>query len=179
MSANPLAPLLDAVRPRPVDVPAFRFGTVTGLSPVRVRLDGDTAPVASSPVLLAPVATGDRVQVMIYRRQMTVTGVVNSGRVVTVQIDPAFTVSGWRVVAHGSLVTVFGEFTKKAGTIASGDVLARITTLAPSGVRTHTGQGVNSVTAKVVAQDGEIRVASTPTGDTSYIRVDGLTWPID
>jgi len=62
--------------PKADDSPAFRYGTVTALSPLRVQLDGDATPVASSPVSLEVVGVGDRVLVMIYHRRMTIVGVV-------------------------------------------------------------------------------------------------------
>lgn len=72
---------LDLLIPRPPDTagPSFRYATVTGVSPVRVRLDGDTDPVASTPTVLAAVATGNRVMVLLDGRAMVVLGVVGGG----------------------------------------------------------------------------------------------------
>lgn len=68
---------LDVLIPRPTSPPpSFRFATVTGVSPARVRLDGDTDPVASTPTLLSAVEVSDRVLVVINARQLIVLGVV-------------------------------------------------------------------------------------------------------
>lgn len=52
----------------------YRWGTVTSTSPLRVRLDGDPAPVASEPDTLQPVSAGNRVWVQIHGRQMVIIG---------------------------------------------------------------------------------------------------------
>ena len=56
----------------PADV--FRFGVVTGLSPLRVKLDGDANPAPVTPIVTCEVSTGDRVFVQIHNRQLMVVG---------------------------------------------------------------------------------------------------------
>lgn len=62
----------------PTDV--FRFGMVTGENPVRVQLDGDSAPVPVDPIVLGSAGLGERVLVQIHNRQLILVGVIG-GRV--------------------------------------------------------------------------------------------------
>ena len=68
---NPLADLL----PEPAHADSWRWGAVTGINPVKVLLDGDTAPLLESPDTLTPVVVGDRVRVHICNRRATIIGV--------------------------------------------------------------------------------------------------------
>lgn len=54
-----LAEYLLPASPEPGD--RWRWATVTGVDPVRVRLDGETAPLDITPDVLGPVRVGDRV----------------------------------------------------------------------------------------------------------------------
>lgn len=66
---TPVAP-----EPSPPDN-VFRWGTVTSTSPLAVRLDGDTAPLASVPdTLVDGLHVGDRVWCQIYRRRVVIIG---------------------------------------------------------------------------------------------------------
>ena len=70
---TPVAP-----EPSPPDN-VFRWGTVTSTSPLAVRLDGDTAPLASVPDTLADgLHEGDRVWCQLYRRRVVVLGSANT-----------------------------------------------------------------------------------------------------
>lgn len=57
---------------QPTDV--FRFGVVTGVKPLRVRLDGDTVEAAVTPIATVSAALGERVFVQIHNRQLMVVG---------------------------------------------------------------------------------------------------------
>lgn len=70
---------LDLLIPEPVPTgPSRRKGTVTGVSPVRIQLDGDTSPLVTTPDKLCSVAVGDRVYVEILGRQLIILGVFES-----------------------------------------------------------------------------------------------------
>jgi hypothetical protein len=76
--SNPLNKLLElATAPPPpeaLEVPSFRWGVVESAAPLSVRLDGDTDPLASPPAKLVPVATGDRIFVVISKKKVTIIG---------------------------------------------------------------------------------------------------------
>lgn len=63
----------------PTPQASYRFGIVTSADPLRVRLDGETNPVASTPITLDALAVGDRVYTLIYQRQLVVLGKLASG----------------------------------------------------------------------------------------------------
>lgn len=53
----------------------YRWGTVTAVSPLQVKLDGDAAPLASRPdTLVDRLTVGQRVWCQIYRRRVLVLG---------------------------------------------------------------------------------------------------------
>lgn len=72
IGGNPLNLLL----PRPPDTlqDSWRWGTVKNVSPLRVQLDGDTAPLTGTPDSLCTVTVGDRVRVHLYNRRATIIG---------------------------------------------------------------------------------------------------------
>lgn len=53
----------------------FAWATVTGTSPLRVRVDGDTAPLTVTPDTLVAVTTDDRVRVELAGRRVIIHGV--------------------------------------------------------------------------------------------------------
>lgn len=60
--------------------PELRWGVVTAVSPLAVRLDGDTDPLAGSPsTLVGSSRVGDRVQLAIQNRRATIIGAASSG----------------------------------------------------------------------------------------------------
>lgn len=77
-----LRPLVDRVAALAAAVrssPHFEWGTVTSVTPLQVRLDGDPEPLLGTPASLVPVlVVGDRVQVVIQNRRATVTGTPSS-----------------------------------------------------------------------------------------------------
>ena len=70
ISNNPLANLLPATASGDV----WRWATITSLKPLRIRLDGDSEPLLSTPDTLTPVHLGERVRVQIYNRRATIIG---------------------------------------------------------------------------------------------------------
>ncbi|WP_136191974.1 hypothetical protein [Actinomyces procaprae] len=70
-----LVAALADLRRRVDRAPSYRWGTVTSASPLRVRLDGDSAPLGASPVsLVAAPAVGARVLVLLHGRRAVVLG---------------------------------------------------------------------------------------------------------
>lgn len=57
---------------RPRD--SFRWATVTGTNPLRIRFDGDTTPLQVTPTALVPVAVGNRVWVQHHARSVIILG---------------------------------------------------------------------------------------------------------
>lgn len=67
---------MDFLLPEPGPKPdTYRWATVTGVSPTRIRLDGEPEPLASTPVKLVPVAVGNRVWVQFHGRALVILGV--------------------------------------------------------------------------------------------------------
>ena len=65
--------LVDANRPAPRGS-SWKWGTVTAVSPLRVRLDGDDAPLDLTPDALAVVAVADRVFCLLTGARLVVLG---------------------------------------------------------------------------------------------------------
>lgn len=84
--------------------PTLRLGTVTGVGPVRVHLDGDTQPLPATPRTLVPVGPGDRVTVAHHKRVVTILGVLGT------------TGRPWRMAAGQVEITGTGDTT--AGAVA-------------------------------------------------------------
>ena len=72
ISNNPLANLL-ATTGGNRDV--WRWATVTATDPLRIRLDGDSKPLLTTPDTLTAVTTGDRVRVHVYHHRVTIMGI--------------------------------------------------------------------------------------------------------
>lgn len=53
---------------------SYRWATVTGTSPLRIRFDGESAPADVTPAALCQVWEGARVWVQIYGRQLVIMG---------------------------------------------------------------------------------------------------------
>lgn len=65
----------DELLPEPAGTTTgYRWATVTQLAPIRIRLDGDTLPVESTPDALCPLQVGDRVWVQFHGRAMIILG---------------------------------------------------------------------------------------------------------
>ncbi|QIN93844.1 minor tail protein [Microbacterium phage Alakazam] len=62
------------------DLTSFKWGTITAVSPLAVKLDGDTAPLSLIPDTLVPLlAVGDRVRVELSLRKVVIHGKANGG----------------------------------------------------------------------------------------------------
>jgi hypothetical protein len=61
----------------------FRWATVTAVGPVRIRLDGDTTPLALTPESLVDPSlfrVGHRVRVELSLRKCIIHGIINGGK---------------------------------------------------------------------------------------------------
>lgn len=81
ISNNPLASLLTNAHS---EDDSWRWASVTSLEPLRIKLDGDSEPLLSTPDTITPVRLGNRVLVHIYHRRATIIGVAGG-----YQPDPA------------------------------------------------------------------------------------------
>lgn len=68
---NPFDVVLQAP-PAPMDT--FRWAKVTSTSPLRIQLDGDTAPTESTPSTLTAVSVGNSVWVQLHGKQLIIIG---------------------------------------------------------------------------------------------------------
>lgn len=68
-----MSDLAEYLLPKPPERPdSWRWATVTAVSPLRVRLDGDTTALDLTPDALGPVRVGDRVWCQITGRRVVV-----------------------------------------------------------------------------------------------------------
>lgn len=67
---------LDFLLEPPPGPPAdtYRWATVTGIGPLRIRLDGEEDPLQATPAAICPLSLGDRVWVQFHGRQMVILG---------------------------------------------------------------------------------------------------------
>ncbi|MBC9953229.1 hypothetical protein ICM05_01020 [Leucobacter sp. cx-42] len=73
---------VDRMRSDIAGKPDFRWGIVTAVSPLAIRLDGDTEPLAGVPSSLSwKLLVGDRVYVSVQNRRATIVGSANGGLV--------------------------------------------------------------------------------------------------
>jgi len=76
------------------DITSFKWATVTGVNPLAIRLDGDTASLALIPdSLIGTVVLNDRVRVELTQRKVIVHGKNNGGS--PVAHPPLEPVPGW------------------------------------------------------------------------------------
>lgn len=70
-----MADIAVMIRKQVVDaVPTFRWATVTGANPLRIRFDGETDPLPITPDALVNPPVGARVFVLHWMRRVTVLG---------------------------------------------------------------------------------------------------------
>ena len=108
MTASPFDDLLPGPEEGTRDT--YRWATVTSVAPIRVRLDGDTDPVASEPVTLCPLRLGCRVWVQFHGRMMIILGVAGgetTPRIETGRIPLTAPEGGGRVSAPVSFTPGF------------------------------------------------------------------------
>ena len=125
----------------------FRWATVTGTSPLRIRFDGDTAPTAATPTSIAgPVGVGDRVWVQHHARSIIILGRRDRGQqpyaVATGEIIIPVA-GGWHPVSFPA-----GRFTKAPIVTATvqddkGDAQGVIVRIASGGLVGVTTSGFN------------------------------------
>lgn len=85
---------LDFLLPDPVPQPdTFRWATVTGTNPLRIKFDGDTEPLNATPSSLVHVRPGARVWVQHHGRMILILGVAGGNSVGP--WEPAALLSGW------------------------------------------------------------------------------------
>lgn len=53
---------------------SWRWGAVIGVSPIQVRLDGDSSALPVAPDSLVPLAIGDRVRVQLHNKRLSIVG---------------------------------------------------------------------------------------------------------
>ena len=75
--SNPLDALLPTVAAPGAQ---FRWATVTGLAPVRIRFDTETDDLPDAPAMLATVAMGNRVLTVTFDKRVVVLGVAKPGQ---------------------------------------------------------------------------------------------------
>jgi len=112
-----LDPLIPQEPPLP---PSFRYATVTATDPLRIRLDGDTAPLPITPTSLAAPLVGDRVYVGIVNRRVTVLGIVGGAT------DPSWStmtpLNGWNAAGNAPIqVRLVRGFVLIRGEVYGGD----------------------------------------------------------
>lgn len=156
-----------------------RWATVTAVDPVRITYDGPAPQGIISPVVLGtPVTLGDRVRAHTIHDRTYITRANPTPVSVSVDVDSAYTLTGWRVRSDGQgMATVWGQFNKKTGSVAQGDMLGALS-VHVSPLVTGFAQGAASVVTKVTVNGTVLSVSGAPTGSTSYVRVDGLSLPI-
>lgn len=169
---------LDLLIPEPSpEVPTYRFGTITGTDPLRVRLDGETSPVPSRPVTLIPAQVGDRVLVHIYHRQMVILGKV--GGVISPGIPPHESppVAGRRYAVATRTIPA-NTTTRFTGFGSSGDsVSGGVQTVSNYGLRLPES-GWYTVTAGMRWQDSSSSAQLRIMADDTMIASD-FTYPAD
>lgn len=93
--------------------------------------------------------------------------------------SPTYTLSGYRAMSMPEGTMLFGQFTRSSGYVTNGDRIGTFTP-APTQTYTVTAQAAGNVTTKVAVNGGSggaITIASAPTGNTTYVRVDGWFIP--
>lgn len=68
----------DETERRPAPSSTYRFGTITGIDPLRIRLDGDDADLASTPIAVSAAPLGARVWTQLHGTQLVILGAVQT-----------------------------------------------------------------------------------------------------
>lgn len=148
---------LDLLIPQPPpEAPGFRMGTVTALNPLRVRLDGDTSPVGSTPITVVHgLQVGNRVLTLLYHRSLTVIGVIG----------------GVQQVPSGSVQPFAGSAAPTGWLLCDGSAVSR-TTYADlfAVIGTSYGSGDGSTTFNLPNLKGRVPVGR----DASQVEFDTL-----
>lgn len=91
---------IDKLRTLIAGKPELRWGVVTGVVPLAIRLDGDTEPLAGTPATnVTGLAVGDRVSVLIQSRRATIMGRAQGADVSDTGWHNLILSTGWTAVA--------------------------------------------------------------------------------
>lgn len=146
----------------------YRWGTVTGVDPLRVRLDGDMDAVGSTPVALCLTPLGARVWVQLYGRQLVILGAAQEATTWR-EITPAngWTVSGELSVGRSAGIAYLrGAVRRTAGGITSGTYETAF--IIPEGFRTPKAFRINSAAFGTTAA---LKVATVDFGTTGIVGI--------
>lgn len=168
-------------------VSQFRWATVEGVGPVRVRLDRDPEPLPLTPfVLVDQLRVGDRVRVEIRGRSVIVHGVATHDTGwITIPIAPGFSAQSGaeipQVRAVGDKVYARGGWSNGGMSANSTFVVGTVpAALMPSGLnalwRWGTSNGDASGTAIVSYTNGEIQCRTSSTLSAYFIIPAGTFW---
>lgn len=129
-------------------VPSFQWGTVTSASPVRVRLDGMTEPLAGPVDALVMPPVGRRVMVMVWNRRAIVIGALRGpdlpeipkmpDEIISTDWKPLTMSSGWgEVRGHTPRYRRWGDLVIISGAVErrTGGYLSSLATLPDSALR--------------------------------------------
>lgn len=149
-----LRPIREAILDLRRLMPSVRSATVTGVSPLRVQFDGETAPVSASPTTLVPVGPGDRVRVLHYGNTDLILGRVSA---------PSPVVGIRQGVANQEFPG--GQVTRYDGFASSGDLLLS------GGVQAVSNYGLRVPETGVYQINASIRFATSTM--SRQIRISG------
>lgn len=143
-----LAPIVQAIKSlkdRTKRQPKFRWGTITGTSPLRVRLDGDDQALAGKPATTAGgLATGQRVYVVTQNGAATIIGTASSPRILAGEVVVTPVANSWT----GEDITFpAGFFTEPPQVVASAQTVATTVSNVSVSAITATGARVGIVRA--------------------------------
>lgn len=142
---------LKALTPR---IPTWTYATVTGTSPLRVRLDAETTPLPASPRNQAgPLAVGDRVEIRRVGKSATITRRIGDTR----RFE-----SGTAVVP-----AIGGQMTSVYVDLPAG-LFTKIPNVTVTAVSAWPGTRLSEVTTSARSADGfQINLLRTDTANTS------------
>lgn len=157
-----MIPGLDVLLPgpeRPRD--SWRWATVTQVSPLRVRLDGDDAalPVTPDSLLVTPPYVGQRVRVHVVDRSIVVVGAASAGQW-TAWTPTLSTPSGSPTLGSGG--TLVGRYTRIGATVIGHAILTLGTGFAAGSGRVQISLPVAGATNTFIG-DARIRANNTYT----------------
>ena len=158
----------------------FLFGTVTSVHPVKVQIDGDTAPADGTPLLMVPdVVVGSRVLCQLHGRQLLV---VSCNRTAdgfmrwltdTEHLDNLLETSMWQQSLNVNTSTARGYPVALAGLLevyrgSNGFAYQRYTTYTGSGVYSRSYYNGNWSGWRTLFSNGIIRVGTFLNGWSNY-----------
>lgn len=153
----------------------YRWGTVTAVSPLQVRLDGDAVPLASRPdSLVDRLTVGQRVWCQIYRRRVLVLGSACQPQDYGWKLVPLISFGGAITVPvkarrEGDVIRFTGR-----GTITNPGFPFRISTSFPAALRA--GQTIGMYAPMGFWSPASAMIAATVSLDTSG-NLDVFTYP--